>query len=306
MINRNIYSIPNCISHNEVREMEKEFPEKNRTDSFHASRIEYKQENNFDLLAYENAEEITLREKRKKNLFTGQLFSMSGLLHDLKNSAGAIVTLSENILSDQKANEERMRSMEYLLSAGRHMLQISRDLSDYYKMTDFAPELKLKELCVRSLIHDVIGVYRFSAKIKGIRLMFMMDLDISSRIRGDEVVIRRMLENILSNSVREVQTGWILLKINKPNCEGDGIVISVVDTGPGIPDCYLLESDSECCICTPDRRVRGLGLSLVREMANMMDYSVHIQNYPELPSPKRYKPGAWIRILIPAALTSEP
>ncbi|KRB85281.1 histidine kinase [Sphingomonas sp. Root710] len=107
-----------------------------------------------------------------------------------------------------------------------------------------------------------------------------LDLQIGAQplwVRSDIRLLRRMLQNLLSNAIRYTSAGSVTLLCRE---EGDRIAIDVIDTGPGIP------ADKQLYIFEEFRRLdvrptgKGLGLAIVRRAADMLGHDVLLQSAP--------------------------
>ena len=101
----------------------------------------------------------------------------------------------------------------------------------------------------------------------------------SAIVRSDPVLLERMVRNLLVNALRYTVTGRILLGCRR---RGDRLVIEVWDTGPGIPPDQqqrIFEDFYRCGTDQPDAgRGLGLGLSIVRRTAQILDHGVGVRS----------------------------
>ncbi len=108
----------------------------------------------------------------------------------------------------------------------------------------------------------------------------------SSLFQGDRFLVRHAVANLLMNAVEFSPKGQELeLSVEASGASGDGKVsFSVRDHGPGVPD-YALERVHErfYSLRRPDtgRKSSGLGLALVREVAELHGGSSKISNSPD-------------------------
>lgn len=99
-------------------------------------------------------------------------------------------------------------------------------------------------------------------------------------VRSDRRMLRRVLQNLVSNAIKYTRTGSVLLGARP---RGDSIVISVLDTGPGIPE------DKRTVIFKefqrlegPGSNVRGLGLglSIVERICRILEHPIELKSTP--------------------------
>jgi len=220
--------------------------------------------------------EVAEQANRAKSEF---LATMS---HELRTPLNAIIGFSEFIKAETLGPINVPRYRDYLNdihSSGTHLLSIINDILDMSKIE--AGEMKL--------IEEPVDLARLTAKC--VRLMadqaekggVTVNVDIPPevpRVLGDRRMVSQIVLNLLSNAVKFTPpAGRVTIAVRDG---GDGIVISVRDTGIGIPADKLQvvlepfrQADSS------DRRVyggTGLGLSLVKSMTELHGGSIEIHS----------------------------
>lgn len=113
-------------------------------------------------------------------------------------------------------------------------------------------------------------------------------------LRTDRTLLRQLLENLLGNAIKYTETGSVHL-VCRP--EGAGLVITVTDTGIGIPAGRLDRIfDEYYQIGQSGHYGVGLGLAIVRRIAALLDLSVTVESEPGR--------GSEFKVSIPAALVT--
>ncbi|MBU1213042.1 MAG: hybrid sensor histidine kinase/response regulator [Alphaproteobacteria bacterium] len=114
---------------------------------------------------------------------------------------------------------------------------------------------------------------------------------------SDPAMLRRILQNLLSNAVRFTARGSIELEAERI---ADGVRISVTDTGPGIPEADRERIFEEFQSGSNERPARsggfGLGLFIVKRMAHALGHAIDLQTIPGL--------GSTFSIVVPFAPSS--
>ncbi|MCG5239998.1 ATP-binding protein [Azospirillum doebereinerae] len=120
----------------------------------------------------------------------------------------------------------------------------------------------------------------------------------SARVCSDPILLERMLRNLLVNALRYTERGSILMGCRR---RGDRLAIEVWDTGPGIPADQMSAIFEDFYRCGTDRRDStgglGLGLSIVRRTAQILDHPVTVQS--------RVGRGTVFSISVPLVLRAE-
>ncbi|MEM8785159.1 MAG: hybrid sensor histidine kinase/response regulator, partial [Pseudomonadota bacterium] len=104
-------------------------------------------------------------------------------------------------------------------------------------------------------------------------------------VRSDRRLLRRILQNFISNAVRYAATGKVLVGCRRV---GDEVSIEVWDTGPGIADADLERIFKEFTRLSPNKtgegsdagRRLGLGLAIVERLAGLLEHPIDVRSVP--------------------------
>jgi two-component system sensor histidine kinase TctE len=116
-------------------------------------------------------------------------------------------------------------------------------------------------------------------------------------VRGNPVMLREMLSNLIDNAIRYTpEGGSVTVRVRTEALDGKA-VLEVEDTGPGIPPAeraHVFERFYR--ILGSNVEGSGLGLSIVREIAQQHEADVEIFNNPRSHDPKL--PGSLFRVTL--------
>lgn len=243
-------------------------------------------------------------EKEKQNaLFASQAKAkfLASMSHEIRTPINAVLGIDEMIAKE--TNEAHIREYaEDIQTAGRNLLAIINDILDYSKIESGKMTILPMEYDLASVINDSCNMVKIRANKKGLELSIDCDEKLPSRLIGDEIRIRQILINLLTNAIKYTKEGSVVLKIRSLNADASDInlVFSIIDTGIGIkPESlpYLFDSfsrvdDSD----THQIEGSGLGLSIVKELIELMDGSVIVDSI--------YGQGSTFTITIPQKVVS--
>src|SRR5215469_13335036 len=174
-----------------------------------------------------------------------------------RKSVGEDSRLVENI-------DDSLEAIEEILSA---LLDISR--LDAGAMTPSATSFKMADL-MRSLEIE----FTPAARAKGLRLNFV---PCSLPIASDRLMLRRLLQNLISNAIKYTPHGRVLVGCRR---HGQSLKIAVYDTGVGIPPVKRGEIFKEFHRLEQGARIArglGLGLSIVERFARVLNHRIAIE-----------------------------
>ena len=212
-------------------------------------------------------------------------YFLSTMSHDIRTPMNAILGLNEMVLRDSEDDNIRMYS-ESIRTAGSTLLGIINDILDFSKIEAGKMEIINVDYSVASLLNDLVNMVQNKAEDKG--LIFNPDIDrnIPTVLNGDEIRIKQIIVNILSNAVKYTNQGSITFSVHtrKPQDKQDSIIlkISVADTGIGIkPEdldrlCVAFERIEE----KKNRNIEGtgLGMTIVQRFLDMMGSHLEVES----------------------------
>jgi signal transduction histidine kinase/HPt (histidine-containing phosphotransfer) domain-containing protein/ActR/RegA family two-component response regulator len=203
--------------------------------------------------------------------------------HEMRTPLNAVVGLSELTLGEYELPDEAMENVEKIYSSGVTLLGIVNDLLDLSKIEAGKFELAPSEYDVPSLINDTVtlNITRIGSK----PLTFGLDVDgsLPGKLFGDELRVKQIFNNLLSNAFKYTQEGYVRWKLS---CERDGdrvwLIGSVSDTGVGIrdDDVKKLFSDYNQVDAKSSRSIEGtgLGLAITKNLAERMDGGIQVSS----------------------------
>ncbi len=219
------------------------------------------------VLALESA---AYAEQSKSNL-------LSTVSHELKSPLHAILGLSQLVLSEFDETSVRKEDIEAIHEQATLMEEHVSRLIEAAALDEpsnpTAGEVKIAALCTELARH-----YAPICEVKGLSFSFEENGVTASPVEADPSAVRKILLNLLSNSLKFTETGGIKLRLEQLD---QRVKLSVEDTGIGIPteeterifeaftqvDCGLNRRFSGC----------GLGLFLARELAVRMGVQLELE-----------------------------
>lgn len=203
---------------------------------------------------------------------TSFLVNMS---HEIRTPINAVLGMDEMIL--RESNDESILSYaSNIQSAGQSLLSLINDVLDFSKIESGKLELLPVEYDVQQLMNDCYSMIIIRAEKKNLLLEIHNDPDMPSKLLGDEVRIRQIIINLLTNAVKYTSSGTVVLNLNCERISEDQIMlkIRVRDTGMGISEENLnnLFMAFNRLDELHNRNIEGtgLGLSITKRLTDMM------------------------------------
>ncbi len=192
---------------------------------------------------------------------------LSNMSHEIRSPMNAIIGFSSTLLSDEKFDEDSVRSdIKNISNAGNSLLDIINNILDISKIESGKETLNMKEYSLASVIMELSSIIESRIGNNPIKFITDVDNNIPSKLYGDSTKIFQILLNILVNSVKYTEVGRIKLSVQSDIVmDKVNLHIKVSDTGYGIKkEDYdkLFEKFSRLDTAT-EKEIEGTGLGLV-------------------------------------------
>ncbi|MDR1899026.1 MAG: response regulator [Treponema sp.] len=222
------------------------------------------------------AKEAAEAASRAKSAF---LATMS---HEIRTPLNAIIGLSEIQLQNELPDDARA-DLEKIYNSGSILLGIINDILDISKIEAGNFELVPDDYDIPSLVNDTVQLNVVRIGSKPITFKLIIDDTIPVRLFGDELRVKQVLNNILSNAFKYTKAGTVTLQVRWERQGDDAFMIfTVSDTGQGIKkeDTGRLFSEYSQLDARANRRIEGtgLGLSITKRLVEMMDGTVDVES----------------------------
>ncbi len=210
---------------------------------------------------------------------------LSTMSHDIRTPMNAILGLNEMVLRDSH-EDEIVAYSESIRTAGKTLLGLINDILDFSKIEAGKMDIINVDYSFASMLNDLVNMVQGKAQDKGLSFNLDVDKNIPSILYGDEIRIKQIITNILSNAVKYTKEGGITFKAGFEKIEEDPdsirLLISVTDTGVGIKpeDMDRLFKAFERIDENKNRNVEGtgLGMNIAQSFLNMMGSHIEVES----------------------------
>ena len=208
---------------------------------------------------------------------------LANMSHEIRTPMNAIIGLSNLAL----LNAPDFKQRDYLAkihTAGVSLLGIINDILDFSKIEAGALTIETIPFWVDDVLGNVNTLIGQRASEKQLELVFSVADDVPQGLLGDPLRVSQILTNLISNAVKFTEEGHIQVSITRLD-ESDGracLEIAVADTGIGMTpqqSARLFSAFSQADGSTTRRYGgTGLGLTIVKRLAEMMDGDVKVES----------------------------
>lgn len=203
--------------------------------------------------------------------------------HEMRTPLNAIIGLSELMLHGNSLPKEVADNLEKIYGSGMTLLSIVNDILDISRIESAKFELILSEYDVPSMINDIQSLNRLRIAEKPVNFQITIDETIPSKLFGDELRVKQIFNNLLSNACNYTDNGSIEWSINwEQNADNIWLISSIKDTGVGIREEDIRELfssyNSQNFKGKHKAHVSGLGLAITRRMVEAMNGSIAVSS----------------------------
>jgi CheY-like chemotaxis protein/HPt (histidine-containing phosphotransfer) domain-containing protein len=227
---------------------------------------------------------------------------LAKMSHEMRTPLNAIIGLSELTMEAGGLGEEANLNLEKVSNAGRTLLSTVNDILDISKVEAGKLELVPVEYDLPSLLNDSVTQSILHIGEKPIQLVLTVDENLPALLFGDELRIKQICNNLLSNALKYTRKGSVELRIS---CERESdmvwMTVQVRDTGIGISPENMgsLFDDYAQMDMKANRKIMGtgLGLPIVKKMVEVMGGSISVES--------EYGKGSAFTVRLPQKLITD-
>ena len=226
---------------------------------------------------YERTKELEKANQAKSDF-------LSSMSHELRTPLNAILGFGQLLDLDEKLQPGHRGSVNEILYAGRHLLELINEVLDLSKIEEGKLKINIKDINISRIIADSITSLTPIADQNNIQLINDTSSETDDYIvRVDSTRFRQIMINLLSNAIKyNHYDGKVFVNIHVVN--ENKIRISIKDTGPGIT------KDKQEKLFIPFERLgyegktvegAGIGLIFSKKLAELMNGNIGMHSIPE-------------------------
>jgi len=232
-----------------------------------------------DITELITAKETAELSNRSKGYFLAQMS------HEIRTPMNAILGISEIQLRKDELSEDAKDGYRKINESGNLLLNIINDILDFSKIDAGKLEIVCEKYDIPNLINDTIQLKRLRFENKPIKFIIKLDENTPRELMGDELRIRQIMYNLLSNAFKYTEKGEVELSVCSEAGKKDDTVmlaIRVRDTGQGMTESQVLRIFDEYSRFNMDtnRSISGtgLGMSITKRLIDMMDGEIFVES----------------------------
>jgi signal transduction histidine kinase/CheY-like chemotaxis protein len=214
---------------------------------------------------------------------------LATMSHEIRTPMNAILGLSEMTIALDNLPAEVYGNIEKIRGAGSSLLSIINDILDLSKIESGKLEITPAAYDLPSIISDVIQINIVRIGDKNIRFVLDVSPDLPATALGDELRIKQILNNILSNAFKYTQHGYVTMSVSHRSDVGENagentmiLVFRITDTGQGMKDEDVknLFDEYSRFNAAANRATEGagLGMSITQKLIAIMNGKIEVES----------------------------
>jgi len=233
-----------------------------------------------NVTAIKQAQAVLQRAKQEaeENAQAKEAF-LARVSHELRTPMNGIIGLTDLLLRSE-LSERQSQYIQLLQQSARSLVAIVNEVLDIEKIGSGKMELHPVVFPLRERMQALLDLCQEPANLRGLELKLHVEDGLSDCYRGDINRISQIIGNLLSNALKFTDRGSIELKVH---CiDNQTLCFKIIDTGIGI-DAESIDRIFEPFVQAASsgqspRAGTGLGLTICKELANLMGGAIRVQS----------------------------
>jgi two-component system phosphate regulon sensor histidine kinase PhoR len=198
---------------------------------------------------------------------------ISNISHELKTPLTAIYGYLETI-------EMEYKDIKYVPIIKNHVENMNKLVEEILTLSylETSPKIKKEEFLLTDSVKNILKGFEEDFKKKNLKMDFSFS-DEKIYFNGDKEKIERMIKNLVENSIRYTDKGYIKISLEKKD---KNISLTVEDTGIGIPKKEIERIFERFYTIDKSRSKKyggfGLGLSIVKHIVKLHDGKIEVES----------------------------
>ena len=214
---------------------------------------------------------------------------LANMSHEIRTPMNAIIGFTDLLQKDLKdpTHKNYVRSVQ---DSSKILLTIINDILDLSKVEAGKLELEYIPTDIRVIANEIENIFMQKAKARALHLNIVVDKPVPKTLIIDEVRVRQVLFNLISNALKFTKEGFINIKIttSSTNDGHTNLILEVEDSGIGMDkaqqDDMFQAFSQHSNQSNKEYGGTGLGLSIVKSLVELMNGSITLKSQKDVGS----------------------
>lgn len=234
--------------------------------------------------------ELAREEELVKARFTAEESSrhksefVARMSHEMRTPLNGILGVAA-LMERTELTEKQQALVDVISSSGKVLLRLIDDILDLSRLDADSFDVVAERLIIGDVVRQCLSIIEPAANEQGLELRFIGDPEHVPPLKGDNIRIKQILLNLLTNAVKFTEKGFVELAMeHEAGPEGVTLTLTVTDSGVGIPGDKLDQIFNRFYqidgTVTRRRGGAGLGLAITRKLVDAMGGTIQVSSTP--------------------------
>lgn len=243
---------------------------------------------------------------------------LADMSHEIRTPLNGVIGFI-NLLQKTDLNPTQHEYISTIQKSSGNLLSIINDILDFSKIEAGKLKIEHAPMDIRDCIDETLNLLTPHANKRNIALIPLVYSDVPARLLGDQLRIKQILTNLVSNAIKFTEQGSVIVRVvlERETYSQLTLRVSVTDTGIGLSteeQKSLFQAFNQTKINTT-RKFGGTGLGLVicKKLVEQMGGSINVESEPHKGSTfwftfraEKYSENAPLHDVFQATLPSQP
>ena len=248
---------------------------------------------------FEEEQKSLIRQAQASNRSKSEF--LANMSHEIRTPMNAIMGMCELTMREDISDIVRENN-ENIYHFSKNLINTINDLLDFSKIESEKMELSCSQYKLSDALNDIVYMTNARKGDKNIEFSVECDPDIPDLLYGDEMRIKQIMINLLTNAVKYTNEGGFALTLTyRKESYGINLIISVKDSGIGIKKEHIGKIFDVYGRVDAEKTHRiegtGLGLPITKKLVNLMRGAITVKS--------EYGKGSEFKVVIPQGVVDE-
>ena len=210
---------------------------------------------------------------------------LAKMSHEIRTPMNSIIGVTEILSQSNDLPPKISEGLDRIYASSNLLLSIINDILDFSKIEAGKMDINPARYEMASLIIDATHLNMIMLESKPIDFVLDIDENIPAALIGDELRIKQLLSNLMSNAFKYTEKGRVSFSIYLEPTDTETsdvtILFKISDTGCGMTEDQLSRLFSEYSRFYQEGKViegTGLGLVITRNLVNLMGGEISVES----------------------------
>lgn len=219
--------------------------------------------------------------------------------HEMRTPLNGVIGMA-GLLDDTGLTPEQQSYVSAIRTSGEALLSLINEILDFSRIEAGKIDLVVEDVGISRLVEGVVELLSPRAQDKGIEIAALVHPDLPATLRLDGARLTQILMNLAGNAVKFTEKGGVGIRVEPE--EGNRLMITVADTGPGIAagrlEAIFEAFEQEQASTARRHGGTGLGLAITRRIVEYMGGAISVVSRPGA--------GSAFRVALPLVAAEAP